>query len=583
MKKLLFEERKPLFVLLAIFTITCIATWGHCGDLLVDCGREAYIPYAVSQGKVLYKDIFCIYGSFAYLVNAFFFKIFSPNLNVLYVIGTIFSGFFILGTYFCSRFFLSKSISASVCIFLMYSIIFDNGIFNFIFPYSYAIVFAATFAIWILYFLLEYTKTKNTNLMYATFVLCGAIAVSKIDFIPVIIPALLLFLLYGENKKKEFLKLVAYFLIIPTVTFLVLFTQGMNIGDYLNNSSHLYSMLKSDSLKTFYSNYSIANFSIAHFRENFIELAITVILSAFYFLSSLYALRLKNKMLRYPLFGIITLFFFIIFFAQEEMPQKIFAMLPYICTLLFVSYFAKYLKLKDYKNSRLVSLLTLFFTAICCSIKNYHGLILGFYGAYSISALLIALIVFLKITLQENMLFNTKKQYEGVISAYLIILTLLFFIPLAHYIFYENTLVETKYGRHYASKGLAEPFGETIDYLSKNSTPQESMLVMPEGIMLNFLTGKKWDFYQTSFIPLDFDTFREDNIIKQIILKKPQYVVFTSRSTKEYGKDRICRDYAIDTCKYIVNNYNLEAAFGENFRIFLFKRMKEEPKNEEIQ
>ena len=90
MKKVLVDEKKSLLLILALYLITFILTYGRMGSLTVDCGREAYIPYAIMQNKVLYKDIFCIYGPFPYLFNAFFYKIIGANLNVLYFIGGIF-------------------------------------------------------------------------------------------------------------------------------------------------------------------------------------------------------------------------------------------------------------------------------------------------------------------------------------------------------------------------------------------------------------------------------------------------------------------------------------------------------------
>jgi len=33
-------------------------TWFKWGDLIVDAGREMYIPLELSQGKLLYRDIF---------------------------------------------------------------------------------------------------------------------------------------------------------------------------------------------------------------------------------------------------------------------------------------------------------------------------------------------------------------------------------------------------------------------------------------------------------------------------------------------------------------------------------------------
>lgn len=583
MKNALIKEKIPLIIILGLYLISFIITWGHCGDLILDCGREAYIPYAIAHGKALYRDIFCIYGPFPYLFNTFFYKIFGANLAILYIIGGTAGAVYTLGIYFSSREFLSKSISVCICALMMYAVIFDTGIFNFIFPYSYAMVFACSMAIWILFCLIKYIKTKKPHFMHICALLWGGICVCKIDFIPVIIPIIAIFLLYEKNKRKEFFKFLLYALIIPAVTYLVLFAQGVAFFDILKNSSYVSQMLKSESLKTFYGNYSLLSFNPVHFRENFIDLIANLFICTIFFLTTLFALRLKRKTLKYILCVFIALFCYIILFLQEEIPQKMFSLAPYICTIIFTALFLNYLRLKDYKNTISVSILTLFGFSLLCSIKNFNGLMLGFYGAYSFGGLLICLCVFIRDLLQNNVLYNTKQQYEGTLCALLIILALIFLNPLIFSILRENIAVTSKYGTHKAIPSLAAPFNEALEYLKNHSKDSDSLLVMPEGIMLNFLSGKSWDFYQTSFIPLDFDTFQNHNTIEYIALKKPQFIAFTSRNTSEYGKTRICRDYGVGVCRYVIDNYSLEAAFGEKFRIFIFKYLKEDMKNEEGQ
>ena len=571
MKNIFLEEKKPLILLSILYLVLLIITWGHCGDLITDCGREAYIPYAISKGSVLYRDIFCIYGPFPYLFNTFFYKIFTLNLSVLYIIGGIFGAFYMLGLYLCSREFLSKLLSLSICVLVMLSVVFSTSIFNFIFPYSYAMVFSATFAIWILYNLLRYIKTKEKSHVYTSFVLWGAICASKPDFVLIIVPILLLILLYGKEKISLLVRALAFSLIIPTITFLVLFAQGLRISDIVKNSNYLTSMIKSHSLAVFYSNYSLLSFNSQHFFSNLVDLIALIFLSAIFFAGFFYILRLKNKKVKYALSALITVFFYFIIFLQEEIPEKIFALLPYICTLIFAYKTYIYVKSKDYKNVHLVSELTLILVSLLCTIKNFHSLILGFYGAYSLAGLLLVIVLFIKNVFENNILYNTKRQYENVLALYIGIITLLFLHLLFAGVFNENTQVKTKFGGHKTSKNIGQAFNETLDYLNQHGKDNSSLVVLPEGIMLNFLSGYKWDFYQTSFIPLDFDAFKEDNIIKDIAAKKPDFVVFTSRNTSEYGSKYICRDYGFETCKYIIKNYTLEAAFGDKFRIFIFK------------
>ena len=92
--------------------------YGKFGSIMVDSYREAYIPWQMNEGNSLYKNIFCIYPPLSYIINAFLFKIFGNNLNVLYFVGLASTmGIFCL-SYKISRLFLSKLPTAGICLFL---------------------------------------------------------------------------------------------------------------------------------------------------------------------------------------------------------------------------------------------------------------------------------------------------------------------------------------------------------------------------------------------------------------------------------------------------------------------------------
>lgn len=580
MKNTFKQEKIPLIIIFTVYLITFIATYGCCGDLFIDCGREAYIPFAITQGKLLYKDIFCIYGPFPYLFIAFFYKVFITNLNITYLIGGIFGTLYILGVYFCSREFLSKSISTCISLLIVFSVIFDPSIFNFIFPYSYSMVFAATFSIWIFYFLIKFIQTKNSNYMHYCAILWGAICVSKIDFLPVIIAIGAVFIIFEENKKREFVKFILYTLIVPSVTYLILFTQGVNISDIAKNSYYVSKMMNTDAFFYFYKNLSVLFFSLKNFIENIKNLTFVTIISFLFFSVALFAIRRRNKIIKYGLLGFIIIFTFYIFALQQVMLQMLFATFPYICAIIFIILLSKYLRAKEFRNTKNIIILLLFSFALLSSLKNFHSLLLSFYGAYSFALLLICIIYIINELLKNNAIYNTKKQYELILCIFISIFILLFATQTVQYTITDNMKITTQYGTIKSNNDLGQPFKETLQYINQHAKTNDTIMVLPESIIINFLTGKTSDFYQTSFIPLDFETFSEDNIIKEINAKKPEFIIFTNRKTNEYGKSYICKDYGVDTCKYVVKNYSPEAAFGEKFRIYIFKIKNEEITNE---
>src|SRR5437879_3772211 len=66
-----------------------LSTWAAWGNLTVDSGHEMYIPALLAQGKMLYRDVWFMYGPAAPYFNSYLFRLFGIHLNVLYWAGSL--------------------------------------------------------------------------------------------------------------------------------------------------------------------------------------------------------------------------------------------------------------------------------------------------------------------------------------------------------------------------------------------------------------------------------------------------------------------------------------------------------------
>jgi hypothetical protein len=72
------------WVALFALTIFFVATsWRKWPDPLIDFGRELYVPWRLSQGALLYRDVSEQYGPLSQYFNAMLFRCFGPGLIVL--------------------------------------------------------------------------------------------------------------------------------------------------------------------------------------------------------------------------------------------------------------------------------------------------------------------------------------------------------------------------------------------------------------------------------------------------------------------------------------------------------------------
>src|SRR5271154_4198461 len=81
----------------ASFFFAVAISWRRWPDLLVDFGGQLYIPWRISNGAVLYRDLFYFAGGpFSQYFNALLFKIFGASFltliaaNLIFVAATLF-------------------------------------------------------------------------------------------------------------------------------------------------------------------------------------------------------------------------------------------------------------------------------------------------------------------------------------------------------------------------------------------------------------------------------------------------------------------------------------------------------------
>src|SRR5678816_4499382 len=72
---------------LALHAVTFVAltlwSWRKWADPLVDFGRELYVPWQLSQGKVLYRDLAYFNGPLSAYFNSILFRVLGVSLRTL--------------------------------------------------------------------------------------------------------------------------------------------------------------------------------------------------------------------------------------------------------------------------------------------------------------------------------------------------------------------------------------------------------------------------------------------------------------------------------------------------------------------
>ena len=136
--------------LILLWAFRMYSTWSTWGTLSIDSGHEAYVPAALAQGQVLYRDVFWMYTPLAPYINAALFRVFGIRLEVLYWAGSIAA----LGSAIL-LFLIGKRLSSRLVGWTAAAVLlieaFHSWHFCFPLPYSFAPVYgclAACFFLW---------------------------------------------------------------------------------------------------------------------------------------------------------------------------------------------------------------------------------------------------------------------------------------------------------------------------------------------------------------------------------------------------------------------------------------------------
>ncbi len=109
----------------------------------------------------------------------------------------------------------------------------------------------------------------------------------------------------------------------------------------------------------------------------------------------------------------------------------------------------------------------------------------------------------------------------------------------------------------YLTDGRGRLIERILERLARLRVPGQSMVVLPEGVMLNYLSRTVNPTPYTNFMPPDIIMFGEERIVAALHAHPPDWIVVTDRAAPEYGYRILGADYGVGIVKWIEENYTL--------------------------
>lgn len=240
----------PSIVAIAFVALT-FWTWRRCGDLLQDFGHQLYVPWQLSQGAELYRDIVWLYGPLSQYTNSVIFTLFGVGLGRLLVFNLALLAILTSLTY-AIVIRASDRLSATVaCLALLilfgFGHFLEEGNFNFVFPYAHEATHGTALLALSFYCYLRFAEHHALRSLLLAGLASGLTFLTKPELSLCALGLTSAFVLIRrEARSISTLATLAFGLAAPFVISLFLFSRSQPFGEALRSAAGAFAPLFTD-------------------------------------------------------------------------------------------------------------------------------------------------------------------------------------------------------------------------------------------------------------------------------------------------------------------------------------------------
>lgn len=173
----------PALAIGATFAVLTWVGWLRWAEIMVDFGREVYLPWQICAGKVLYRDLASYNGPFSPYFNAAMFHLFGTSIRTLVLVNLALLAVVTVLLFHLLRGFARRWTATAGCVFFLAVFGFGHnlrlGNFNYLCPYSHEMTHGMLFSLASLAFLWRYAKSGRVWAAVMSGVACGVVGLTK--------------------------------------------------------------------------------------------------------------------------------------------------------------------------------------------------------------------------------------------------------------------------------------------------------------------------------------------------------------------------------------------------------------------
>jgi hypothetical protein len=166
------------------FAILTAQTWRKWGDALVDFGVQLYLPWKISSGAVLYRDVaYLTGGPLSQYYHALLFRIFGVSLTTIVVSNLVILAFLVSLVCWCfyriSDAWTATMAGLALVLVFAFAHYTPSGTFNYLSPYSHELVHGLVLSIVVLWLLSRWLLKESITPALLAGVASGLVLMTK--------------------------------------------------------------------------------------------------------------------------------------------------------------------------------------------------------------------------------------------------------------------------------------------------------------------------------------------------------------------------------------------------------------------
>ena len=580
-----------LFLIAALFLRIGWRRWTH---VMIDFGRELYVPWRLAEGDVLFRDIAYFNGPLSPHLNSVVFRIFGTSYTSLILFNILLLAITVWLLYRLMT-ALGSRLSATVggVLFLIIFALADltrAGNYNFITPYSHEMTHGSLLGLVVLTALFAYVRRPSSWRLVLIGGLLGTVFLTKAEFFLAAVAAVstvvLLEMWQGDRGNKGLLDrakpLVLGFMLPPLIAWFLMLgslSPGAALRGVLGPWPYLF--LQELGELRFYRKGMGTDAPVEHLRRMAIWIGLYAAMLVPPFLAALRTSPRSSS--RRWVAGAISLWAGLLFvvlaprFNPTDLPRP----LPVILLVALVIALARQLRRPrdgsaDWRPTagiafNVYALLLLAKMAFYPRFHNY-----GFALAMPAAMFLVVLLLDgLPRWIDRRGGYGPAFRLSALV--FLVLVAVVFSWP-SVIVFREKSLPFGHGADMFKIQDRFVVMQRLLERLPEVIEPDETLIVIPEGVMLNYQLRLENPTPHINFMPPELIMFGEDAIVASLMENPPDVIVLVKRQTMEYGFETIGNGYGERLMSWVGAHYPIVETvedpdlWGANFGMALILR-----------